>query len=91
MTKEQYDIFVKTLPEDGETSFYYKGIRYFLHDEKDGWNIDRVIEADKGNLSPKDEFVQLKVFPNIEALVSDKMFDGKCMSEIYSDMEYADY
>lgn len=91
MTKKDYDIFVKTLPEDGQNAFRYNGMRYFLNNEPDGWHIERVAEFEKGNLSPKDKFETLKVYATIEEMVSDRIIDGKAMNEVFPEMELAEF
>ena len=91
MTQKDYDIFVRTLPEDGQNAFRYNGTRYFLNNEPDGWHIERVTEFEKGDVSPKDEFETLKVYPSVGEMVSDIIIEGKSMNEIYPEMELADF
>ena len=91
MTKEQYDIYIKTLPEDGQNAFRYKGVRYFINHNSTGWNIDKVTETKNGDLSLEDKFETMKVYSTVDELVLDKIFEGKSLNDIYTEIEYAEF
>ena len=87
MTKKQYGIYINTLTDDCESAFFYKGVKYFIHLEENGWNIDRVLKSDK----EKNEFVFIQCFSSIEELVSEKILDNHSLNEIYPEIDFADF
>lgn len=78
MTQKNYKILKDTLIEDKENMISIKGEKYFIHQEKEGWVVDKVND---------NKFETVKVYLEYGHIFTDTNYNGFSLDQLSNDIE----